>query len=287
MSTTRTWRPFQWTTETMTDGHPSADCHTEIDRRLEAVFESGNDAEIPLAQRVIQENDDRWYGQLVVGTVGSVTRSVSTEAVLSAAAAIELLRGYCRLRSELLVQVSNDVPHSLTRDPTSALLAGDLLFSVAYSELGAVDHTPTEPLFETLANVSGTVIEALTATHVQSTSAATDRPALIDDTAGALGEGATLLGASLAGVTDSRREQFASVGRGLGVARQIRRDLDSDGGSLPVVPPEPDEATLRRHANRRMEEATCGLDTLSPTVDVDHLRPFFERIPGCGGSLPD
>lgn len=267
----------------MTDGRPFADYRAEIDRRLEAALEPEIGDRIPMARATIAADDDRWYGRLLVRSYGSVTDTMDPEALLSAAAAIELLRAYCRLRRELLVQIADDLAHSLTREPASALLAGDFLYSAAYSALGESDHASLGACFATLTRVSERMVEAFGSGYVQSASTPANRLALIDETAGALGAGAAVIGATLAGVDSPHREDFATLGRGLAAGRQNRRTFGSGAESIRVVSPEPDERQIRRHARRRLAEADEALSALSSVADVSRLRPLFEGVEEADG----
>lgn len=264
----------------MTDEHSTNDLRAAIDRRLETVFETENDARVPAAREAVAEDEDRWYGRLLVRSYGSVADSMDSEATLSAAAAMELLRGYCRLRSELLVQITDDVAHSLTRDPTSALLAGDFLYSAAFTTLAEIDHSSRKACFEVLTDVSERVVEAFSRNYVRSTSTTASRRQLIDGTAGALGEGAAVIGVTLAGGGEPLRENFAALGRGLGAGRQIRQTLDAEGGSVRVAFLERDQHQFRQHAERRLAAATEALRSLSAAADADRLRPLVADVEG-------
>lgn len=286
-----------------------AERRAELDRRLEAALKATDGTGIELARSSVRAASDRWHGQLLVLSHSSAADTVAADApnvdgsaaggtaaggtaadgtaaggtaadgspadvVFPAATTVELLRGYCRLRSELFVQLGNDVAHSLTRDPGSALLAGDYLNSAAYAVLGSVDHPRVGDAFETLLSVSESLACAFDARHGQS---AKDHCSFLDETAGSLGEGAVVIGATLAGVEESTREQFATLGRGFSTARQIQRHLRPDAETDSVVPPEPDVDRLREHGERRLAAANRALDDLAATADVAALRAFVEN----------
>lgn len=259
----------------MTDERSLAESKATIDRRLERLLAPGDDPPLPAARVAMETCDDRWYGQLLVGAYDSIAESVNDEAVLSAAVAIELLRGYYRVRSDLLARTAGDATLTSDREPTSALLAGDHLHSVAYAVLAGTEHHSIGACFGTFTTASRRIAEALEAGVGRSTSSSADRTALIDDTVGALGESAALIGATLAGADGTLREHFATLGRGAAVGQQVRRTRDPDAGRLHAVPPGPDAGTLRRHADRRLREAGRVLRNLPPGVDASRLRPFF------------
>lgn len=250
-----------------------ADRRAEIDRHLETVLKSADRDCLELARATMEEWDDRWYGQLLALSYDSMADTSNTETVHLAATAIELLRGYCRLRSELLVQLNDEIAHSLTRDPTSALLASDYQHTSAYSTLGDVDHAHLRDCFEIFTNVSETIIEAFSTNYTQS-SPTIGHCSFIDDTAGILGEGAALIGATLADVDRSRREHFAILGRGFSMGRQIQLSLNSGYRIVHIVPPLPDEQQLRQYAEQHLEMSNQALQDLSSYADVDPLRAF-------------
>lgn len=280
----------------------------ELDRRLDRALDVPDGTCLELARSSIQTAPDRWYGQLLSlshdsvaagGTASAVPGSdepaaaggtASTAAasgdesvaaasgdastadvVLPAATAVELLRGYCRLRGELLVQLENDAVHSPSRAPSASLLAGDYLNSAAYAELGSVDHARLGAAFETLLSLSESLACAFDAGYPRSVE---DHCSFLDETAGSLGEGAAAIGARFAGADESTRERLATVGRESSTARQIQRRLDSESAALPDAPRDVDEHQLRQHAERRVDAAARALDELAPAADVEALRAF-------------
>jgi hypothetical protein len=254
----------------MTEADPV--CPAQIDRHLESVLSDTDDAGLPLVHEVVDEPSDRWYGQLVVNAYVSVTDISDPETVLPAAAGIELLRAYVRLRSRLLVKLADNYAYSFTLDPTSALLAGDYLYTAAFSSLGSVPDTPSSDCFQILTSVLETITDAFARTYTPAGSADYDQAVFLDETAGSLGEGAAALGATLAGLDEPNRRHFERLGRRLSTARQIDRILDAPPREALVVLPEFDEAQLQTHAERRREDADQALDALSKTVDVTCLR---------------
>lgn len=253
-----------------------ADCCTKIDNHLETVLEAADSGCLAAARATMETYDDRWYGQLLTVSYDSVAQrratTPDTESIMPAATAIELLYGYCRLRGELLVQVNDEIAHSLSQDPTAALLAGDYLYTSAYSTLVGVDDTHLGECFEILTTISETIIETFSTTSTGPSSSASDLSAFFDTTAGSIGEGAAILGATLADVDSARRDSFAKLGRGFATARQIHRSLDAETGTVNVASIVTNERQLRKHAEQRRDEARKALQKLSSTVDMTAIR---------------
>lgn len=245
---------------------------TNINRRLKTALESTDERPLELATATVDGSPDRWYGQLVVLSHAAIADKPTTDAVLSASAAIELLRGYCRLRTELLVQLGDDSAHSLTRDPANVLLAGDYLNSAAYTALAEAGNHHLEDALHTLIAVSESLMDAFDAKYVRSVK----DYSFLDETVGSLGEGAAVIGITLAGGNTAQREEFATIGRGFSTAYQIRRILDSDSDDTTpsIAPPRFDEHELRQYGARRFREAAQALNRLADSVDVEPLQEF-------------
>lgn len=258
----------------MTDPAPLQS--SQIDRQLENMLGDADEIRLPLVGEVLREPRDRWYGQLAVTAYASLSEGPDLETVLPAAAGVELLRGYVRLRSRLLVTLTGKWAHSLTLEPTPALLAGDYLYSAAFASLRSAPDAPSSDCFELLTTVLETITEAFARAYAPAGSADYDPTTFFDETAGSLGKGAAVLGATLAGVDDSNRQHFARLGRGLSTARQVDRVLEADPKDAMVVPPALDESHLRTHVQRRQDDVDQALDALSETVDVTGLRTFAE-----------
>jgi len=254
----------------MTDADPV--CPSRIDHHLESVLSDADEAGLSLVREVLHEPGDRWYGQLVVNTYVSVTDTGDPETVIPAAAGVELLRAYVRLRSRLLVTFADKHTHSFTLDPTSALLAGDYLYSAAFSSLGSVPDTPSSDCFEILTSVLESITQAFARAYTPAGSADCDQAVFLDETAGSLGEGATVLGATLAGLDESNQQYFEQLGQGLSTARQIDCILDGIQSEALIVLPELDESQLQAHTERRRDDANQAFDVLSETFDVASLR---------------
>lgn len=259
----------------MTDDQPLDDALSDVDRRIDAALRAGDGGGASLARSVATTYDDRWYGQLVLRSNQAVRDGMDVETIVPAATAVELLRGYCRVRSEQLLRRADDTTRP-SREPSAALLAGDLLYSTAYSELAAVDAAPLEACFETLTTVTGTIVAALSRRVRAGTATAAD-PSVIDGTAGALGRGAAVIGATLAGVDDSDCDRFATLGRGLGVGRRVRT-LDWDDERFRSQSTGPDAGRLHRHAEQRLDDAAAAVDALSSVADVTALRSLVDDV---------
>jgi geranylgeranyl pyrophosphate synthase len=251
--------------------HPS-----QIERHFQQVLSTADEANLPLVQDVLDDCPDRWYGQLVVTVYDSLSDRQDREDVLPYAAAVELLRGYVRLRSRLLVTLTDKHAHSLTLDPTVALLAGDYLYTAAFSSLRSRSDFSLGDCFEILTTVLESITEAFARTYTAAGSTDHDQAKFLDDTAGSLGEGAAALGATLAGADEPVRRYCERLGRGLSTARQINYVLDTDPTEAMVVPPTFFESQFRRYAEQRRDDAAQALDTLSETVDVTRLQAFAD-----------
>ena len=247
-----------------------------IERRITVALGDVDDVGLPLVRNVLDEPRERWYGQLMVRVYDSLSEHEAPEEILPAAAAVELLRESIRLRSQSLVTLTDRHPHSLTLEPAAALLAGDRLYTAAFSALRSVPDAHSGDSFEILTAVLETVTGAFARAYTPANAAEYDRAAFLDETAGSLGEGAAILGETLAGLDEPNHREFERLGRELSVLRQISLILDTDPSEATVVPPTIDKGDLRALAERRQDHVTRVLDTLSETVDVTRLRAFAE-----------
>jgi len=262
----------------MTELSPS-ERRTELDRRLEAALAAADAGGLSLARSTVLECPDRWFGQLAALSYDAVADAPDSDAVLPAATAVELLRGYCRLRNDLLTERAA----TPDRDRTAVLLAGDYLNSAAYAAFGRVEDGPSGDGFDALTAAFQTIVEGFDAAYARS---AAEGESLLDDTVGALGEGAAVVGATLAGIDDSGREPFADVGRGFSAARHVQRVLDSARAES-LLPLDADERDLRRYGAKRLREAEAGLDRLAGDAEAASLRSFLaERAPDAIRSEP-
>lgn len=245
-----------------------------IDSRLETVLESARGDHLEPARTSIVDRDDRWYGQLVVLVYNSVAETPDETSVLHAATAMELLHGYCRLRMQLLGRLRETAADPVAWESDTALLASDYLYTAAYSTLGGIETADVETCFATLASVSETILETFGSDDVQPSPTA--YCSFVDGTAGALGRGAAVIGATLATVEDQRRHHVATLGREFSAARRIQHTLAADTDVIRTVAPIRDERQLRQCAQRRLVTAYRALEALSSTTDVASLRTFVE-----------
>lgn len=260
--------------DTMTE--PDQISSSQINRHIENILSETDEAGLPPVRETVNEPDDRWYGQLVVNSYVSLINTKDLGIVLPVAAGIELLRGYVRLRSRLLVSLADTHPTSLTLDATPALLASDYLYTAAFSSLRSVPATASSKCFEILTTVLENITEAFSRAYTPAGSTEQDQAIYLDGTAGSLGEGAAALGATLAGVDEPVRRHCERIGRGLSTARQISYVLNIDPTEAMVIPPTFDESQFRMYAEQRRDDAAQALDTLSEIVNVTRLQAFAE-----------
>ncbi|MFC6723230.1 polyprenyl synthetase [Halobium palmae] len=246
-----------------------------IDAELERIANQAAEAGLAPVRQTLEAFDERWYGQLVVRVYESLANQPTTDTIVPGATAIELLRGYCRLRSELLVQLNDERPHSLSHDQSTALLAGDYLHSSAYSSLGSLDPLPAAACSDALTDTLMATAEAFVVGY-RHRSSTMEPTRFFDDTTGNIGECAALLGGTIAGVDENQREHAVRIGRGISTSRQIGRILDADPSLFKVVPRFIDESKLREHADDCREDARVALRALSSTGDVTPLRRLVE-----------
>ncbi|WP_313693267.1 hypothetical protein [Halorarum halobium] len=263
----------------MTRERPLAARRAAIDARIDAALESATANSLALARTTMEEAG--WFGPLLACSYdsvadGSAADGADAEGALLAAAAIELLAGYCRLRGELLVQLDDGVAHSLNRDPPSALLAADFLYTSAYSTLASIDHARIGACFDAFTDASLSIVGAFDAGGAGAEPSRTDRRPSIEGTAGALGETAATVGAALAGVERDRRDRFATLGRGFSTARRVRLALDSDVWPAHVGRPDLDDRRFVRSADRSRAEAERALSRLPSPADAGPLEALVD-----------
>lgn len=254
---------------------PSAERREAIDDRLEAALPPAGGSPLAPAREVVLQAEDRRYGRLLVASYesyGSLPGSHVPEPILNAAAAVELLRGYCRLRERLLSQGDHVSPSD--RGPMADLLAADYLYTAAYSSLVEIEADGLEICVEAFTDALDTIIETFEAAHTRP-SPALDHVAYVDGTAGVLARGAAVIGTTLAGVDDASRDRFANYGCGLATAYRIRLILTSDDGTAYPSADAPDDR-LHRHAIRRFGDADRALERLPAGADTDPLHTLLE-----------
>ncbi|SER35451.1 hypothetical protein [Natrinema salaciae] len=256
------------------------DRRAEIGTRLETALDAATGAYLTPARAAVFESDDRWYGQLAACSYAAVAGTSDDEAALRAATAMELLRGYHRLRGRLLGGLAETTPVGLESD--AALLASDYLYTTAYSRLAGLDEADNKAgaAIRRLASVSAAMIETYANSDARSSTPPSVSVSFVDGTAGALGAGAAAIGATLAGTDDRHTDRFATVGRGFSTSRRIHRTLDGDDDVSAAGSAGLDDRRLRQHARRHRHDARRALRTLSAAVSVEPLTAFLEaRLP--------
>jgi geranylgeranyl pyrophosphate synthase len=183
-----------------------------IDNRLETALKSARVDYLTPAKTVIEEWDDRWYGQLIALVYNSVAEKPDTPSILRAATAMELFRGYYRLREQLLTQLSSSKSDSTMRDTNAELLAANYLYTSAYSTFGCIDDTAIRSCLEILTSISELIIETIADADLESTLSPSAYRSFVNGTVGMLGYGAACIGATLAGADDRQRQRFTTVG---------------------------------------------------------------------------
>lgn len=295
----------------MTRRPSPTDRRDAIDRRIDRALPSTSTDCLEPAREQMAAFADRWYGRLVSASFEAgladdsgpgATAAETGAAVTGAAAAVELLRGYCSLRHALLLRDGDDGPRERLGSVTPRLLAGDYLFAAAFERLGEADGSgPSDGLsprsdseFETLARTAERSIEAMAARDRRPT-AIDDYASLIADTAGELGWWAARTGAILAGVPADRIGSVAAVGRAASVHRQLRHVLDPTDVPGPVTPfpgvesadPTPARDELRRRAERRRDETAAAIESLPAAIDAAPLHPLVRADRGTTNGSPD
>ncbi|WP_435101435.1 polyprenyl synthetase [Halarchaeum sp. P4] len=247
---------------------------TDIDAELVRVLGDADTRGVDVAREAVEEPADRWYGQVVGATYAALADSPADDTVVAAAATVELLRGYIRIRSQLLTQLSDERPHSLTADPEIVLLAGDYLYTTAFSTLGSNPHPRCGENVAALSSAFETITDAFSRSTSDTAPSDDQVLAFLDRTLGSLGATATRLGASLAADDSVPRADVATLGRALGTAHGAQRLRTADPGSAAVVSPAMDESALREYAETQREKAMDALDALPGSVGVATLHPL-------------
>ncbi len=229
----------------------------EIDAQLERALDR-SDGPLTAAREAVMETGDRWYGQLVAGARDAAADTASAP-VVPAAGAAELVRGYARLRTASLGT------HSADPDPSAALLAGDYLYTAAYSSLSAVPNPALDGCFGALTDGLTSVTVTFARAHESD-----DGAAAFDRVAGVVGETAARLGASLGDADDTQRERLAAFGRAAAAERAVRRVLRRDSSAIANA----DEPALRERQAEKREEAERTLETLR--TDATGLRELVD-----------
>lgn len=250
---------------------PRPDPRVAIEDRIEDALGDAERGGLAVAREAATGVEDRWFGRVVVATHRSVADAPSPESALPAAVAVELLRGYGRVRAETLIQMRDERAHAFTRDPTRALLAGDYLYTSAYRALASMDH----PALGDCVHAMTDVLESVTEGLAGACDAAAAGASFFEATGGNLGAGAGTLGATLGGADGSDREALATLGRALGTARGVQQVV---AGAEAPVPVAADESALRDRAAAARDEARDALRSLSDSIDTDALGPVLGPV---------
>jgi len=272
---------------------------SEIEERIADRIDAAAGEALAAELSAVPERGDRWYGQLlvishdaVVATPNPASAS-SRDAALTAATAIELLREYWVMRERLLVRLDGGDLDRSGRELTTRLLASDFLFTSAYSTLGSLRDERTAECVEAFATAAESMVAAFDDDRPRSTLPPETFCAFADATAGALGRGAAVVGATLAGAGEVETERLAAVGRGVAAARRVPRTLGENAGEKSSPGPRStspqedlegarvessasDSPRLREFAARRLDEAERALDALAETATVDALAAFVD-----------
>ncbi len=255
---------------------------TEIDRRIADRIDAVAGETLAAELATVPERDDRWYGQLLVLSHDAVAaaadpaEAADATAVNDAATAIELLREYWALRERLLVRLDEGALDRSDRELTTRLLASDFLFTSSYATLGDLRGERAAPCVEAFEAAAESVVEAFGDGPPRSTLPPEAFCAFADATAGALGRGAAVVGATLSGADDAEIERLAAVGSGFAAARRVREATGDPVDEPRVAPTSPNERRLRQFATRRLDEAERALDALAETATTDALEAFVD-----------
>ncbi|MFK8215137.1 polyprenyl synthetase family protein [Haloferax volcanii] len=268
------------TTDAIDAAGRSSDLDSAVESRFRSLFAGLDESAAATAREVVEASETRWYADLLSDTVDAVAETddaVDARSVHAAGSAVELLWGYYRLRDRLLVRLSDARAHSLTMDSTTALLAGDYLHAAAYSSISSVPSSHLGACVERLNESARGLVGTFRSAERASPRTEAEVVSYCEDTAGRLGETASVLGSLLADADEAQRRLLGRVGREASVARQLRRICESDPAATAISPPECDESRLRERAARRREDALAALRALPGSVDRSVLRASVGR----------
>lgn len=268
-------------------------------------IEDDDDGTMAAARAAVDAGDDHWYGRLVAAAHDSVVGATDRDsapapgrdrdsapvpdrdsapvhdrdAVAAAATAVELVRGYCRLRADLLSALDSDGERGLALAPnrSTALLAGDYLHAAAFESLHSSPGSSTAACVEALTGALGSVRAAFAATCDGSASTRESGRSVVDGTAGCVGAAAATLGGVLAGVGDRDADALAETGRALATVHAADRLLDSERVATLVPAHAVDEASLRAQIDGHREDAVGALRSLPASLDAAELGALASR----------
>ncbi|WP_139043025.1 hypothetical protein [Halorubrum tropicale] len=172
--------------------------------------------------------------------------------------------------------------NSLTRDPVKMLLAGDYLNSSAYTVFLQANDPQFEKALEAIIGTSKSLIDSFNTTRTQPI----DTYTYLDEIVGTLGEGATTVGAKLAGGNTTLTDEFANLGRALSSAHYAFNILElNEHKSVPSIEYlQYDESELCQYGARHFRGAIHALNELPDFVDIEPLldltEAYFEQNMG-------
>lgn len=262
-----------------------------IDARVAAVLDDSpvedDDETMAAARAAVASRDDRWYGRLVAAAHDSAVGATDSDsapatdrdrdAVAAAATAVELVRGYCRLRADLLSALDSDGDATLATNQSTALLAGDFLHAAAFESLQSVPDSATAACVEALTGALGSVRTTFAATCDDRASTQQSEQSVVDGTAGCVGAAAATLGGALADAPDRDAAALAKAGRALAAVHATDRLLDSEHVVTPVPAHTVDQTRLRAQVDGYCEDAAGALRSLPAAVDAAELEVFASR----------
>lgn len=243
-----------------------------VDDGVADALDDASTESLTVARRAVDGTGDRWYGRLVAAAHDAVAGPPRAEAVLPAAVSVELLRGYCRLRTSLLADVPDGQNTPGGPDQSAALLAGDYLHAVAFLELRSLPRSVPEAGFETLTDALESIRAGFTAAFAEPAAANTDPAALVEQTVGSVAGAAVRLGVSLGGADPSAADEFADAARDYATARGLRQLRDALHQTAVELPFGVDDAALRMQAESRRADASRRLRGLRGDFDVQSVR---------------
>jgi hypothetical protein len=256
-----------------------------LDARVAAVLDGNpvpdGDETLAAARAAVDVRDDRWYGRLAVAARDSVLGEAGDEAerdgVAAAATGVELVRGYCRLRADLLSALRGESAVSLAADRSTALLAGDYLHAAAFQCLHSVPVDSTPTCVEALTGALGSVPATLADARDCEGSGGQSQQLVVDGTAGCVGGVAATLGGVVAAADDCEVDALAAAGRALATVHATASLLDAEDAVTLVPAHAVEEARLRAAAHECQESAARALASLPASVDADELEALASR----------
>lgn len=258
-----------------------------LDARVGAVIDGNpvpdGDETLAAARAAVDVRDDRWYGRLAVAARDSVVgedgheAAAEREGVAPVATAVELVRGYGRLRADLLSALHGDAEVTLAADHSTALLAGDYLHAAAFQRLHSVPVDSAPACVEALTGALGSVRATFDAASDRAGSGRQSEQPVVDGTAGCVGGVAATLGGVVAAADDREVDALAAAGRALATVHATASLLDAEDAVTLVPAHAVEESRLRASAHECQESAARALASLPASVDADELEALASR----------